>query len=276
MCGRDQCDCGVSSERPGKLEERGGAFSTFPSRSDLHGPKRELEKETDLVITTYAIFRQDEKLLLKNEWDMVILDEAQAIKNPGSKTAKAAHSARAKFRIAMTGTPVENRLEELWSQMHFAQPGLLGSKKAFAETYGFTPMEAGDAEAGARLRRRIRPFLLRRKKEEVATELPPRTQVTLLAELDEGERDIYDAILLATRKDIVSQPRPEGSVLEALEALLRLRQACCHTGLLPGREAQDSSKIQVLMDNLSTCISGGHKALVFSQWTGFLDRSNPI
>ena len=157
--------------------------------------------------------------------------------------------------------------------MHLAQPGLLGSKKAFAETYG-TPMESGDAEAGARLRRRIRPFLLRRKKEEVATELLHGHR-DLARGADEGERDIHDAILLATRKDIVSQLQAGGSVLEALEALLRLRQACCHTGLLPGREAQDSSKIQVLMDNLSTCISGGHKALVFSQWTGFLDKIEP-
>ena len=219
-------------------------------------------------MTTYAILRQDEKRLLEREWDTVILDEAQAIKNPTSKTAKAAHRVNARFKLALTGTPVENRLEELWSQMHFALPGLLGSRTGFGETYG-QPMEAGDKEAGTRLRRRIRPFLLRRKKEEVATELPPRTHVVLQAELSEEERKLYDGILLATRKDVVAQLEAGGSVLAALEALLRLRQACCHRGLLPGQTGKHQVKVDLLLENLKTCVAGGHKALVFSQWDFF-------
>lgn len=240
----------------------------------FHGPKRVLDESANLVVTTYAIMRQDEKLLLGREWKIVILDEAQAIKNPSSKTARVAHRLQANFRLALTGTPVENRLEELWSQMHFALPGLLGSRSGFAETYG-QPIEGGDDEAAKRMRRRIRPFLLRRKKEEVAKELPPRTHVVLKAELSKEERELYDGILLATRRDVMAQLEAGGSVLAALEALLRLRQACCHRGLLPGHEADSSAKVDLLLEKLRTCVEEGHKALVFSQWTSFLDRIEP-
>ena len=211
---------------------------------------------------------------MERSWDAIVLDEAQAIKNPASKTAKAAFRLKGAFRLAMTGTPVENRMEELWSQVHFSLPGLLGSRRSFMENYG-APMEAGDRETGERLRRKVRPFLLRRKKADVTPELPPRTENLLYCELSEEERKVYDGVLLATRKDVLAQLEAGGSVLAALEALLRLRQACSHLGLLPGQEAETSSKVSLLVDRLKMCGEGGHKSLVFSQWTSFLDRIEP-
>ncbi|NVL78585.1 helicase, partial [Escherichia coli] len=126
------------------------------------------------------------------EWDVVVLDEAQAIKNETSQTARAAFQLRGKCRVALSGTPVENRLEELWSIMHFANPGLLGGRSDFQERYN-APISAGEANAAKRLRAKIRPFVLRRMKREVLPELPPRSEAVLHVELDETERSIYDA-----------------------------------------------------------------------------------
>ena len=126
-----------------------------------------------------------------------------------------------------------------------------------------------------RLRERIRPFILRRRKQEVATELPPRTEVVLRCILSHDERRVYNAIQAATRQDVVQRLAEGGSVLEALEALLRLRQAACHTGLIPGQEAPTSAKVDLLLETLEQIIADGHKALVFSQWTALLDRVEP-
>src|SRR6202035_5837680 len=130
-----------------------------------HGHKRELDPEADVTLTTYALLRLD-PCLGEEEWDVVVLDEAQAIKNLGSQTARAAFELKGKFRVALSGTPVENRLEELWSAMHVANPGLLGGASDFQERYA-GPIEQGDPEAAQRLRTKIRPFILRRTKAEV-------------------------------------------------------------------------------------------------------------
>ena len=235
----------------------------------FHGAGRSLDREADVVFTSYALLRLD-RVLAEREWHTVVLDEAQAIKNPASQTARAAFGLRAKFRIALTGTPVENRLAELWSQIHFTNPGLLGGRSDFDTRYE-RPIASGDAEVATRLRARLRPFVLRRRKREVAPELPERQEIVLRCELGEDQRAVYDAVRAATLPDVVAQLREGGGVMAALEALLRLRQACCHASLLPGREAESSAKLDLLVERLENAVADSHKALVFSQWTSFLD-----
>lgn len=241
--------------------------------SIYHGPDRKLDRSADVIITTYALLRGDQERLTKDEWDMVIMDEAQAIKNPQSQVAQASFKLNAKFRLTLTGTPVENRLEELWSQMHFVNPGLLGGRKDFDERYA-QPIARADAGVAAHLRDRIRPFVLRRLKSEVAPELPPRTEIVLRCQLSPAERDVYNTVRVATQTKMVER-MGSGNVMAALEALLRLRQASCHSGLVPGQDAEGSSKIDLLVDTLVSIIAEGHKSLVFSQWTGLLDRIEP-
>lgn len=242
--------------------------------STYHGPNRKLDPEADVTLTTYAIMRMDVELLSTRQFQTVILDEAQTIKNPDSQVARASFELKAKTRIALTGTPVENRLSDLWSQFHFLNRGLLGGRSDFEDRYG-KPISEGDRQAAERLRQRIKPFVLRRLKRDVAKELPPRTDVVLRVTLDADERALYESVLAATRKDIVEDLAQGGSVLAALEALLRLRQAACHRALLPGQSAERSSKLDLLFDTLDEALSEGHKALVFSQWTGFLDLVEP-
>ncbi len=181
---------------------------------------------------------------------------------------------QAAHRVALTGTPVENRLDELWSQFHFINRGLLGGRSDFQDRYA-TPIDNADADAAARLRQRIRPFLLRRLKREVAPELPPRTEGVLRCELDVDERAVYDGVRAATLKNVVHQLEAGGGVMAALEALLRLRQAACHSALVPGQHAESSSKIALLLETLDSVVAEGHKALVFSQWTSLLDHCEP-
>jgi SNF2 family DNA or RNA helicase len=239
-----------------------------------HGANRELTAEADVTLTTYATLRSDASELTARRWDVIVLDEAQAIKNAESQTARAAFQLPGAFRVALSGTPVENRLEELWSVMNFVNPGLLGKKSSFAERY-VTPITAGQAEAGENLRKRIRPFLLRRMKRDVVPELPPRTDTVLYVELDAAERGVYDAVRAATKQEVATRLGHGDSVLAVLEALLRLRQASCHAGLVPGQNADRSSKIDRLVETLEETVADGHKALVFSQWTGLLDRTEP-
>ena len=240
-----------------------------------HGVNRSLDRTADVTLTTYAVLRLDVEALAREDWDIVVLDEAQAIKNASSQTARAAFEIGAKFRVALSGTPVENRLEELWSIMHFANPGLLGGLSDFQMRYA-NALESGDATAGPRLRDKIRPFVLRRLKRDVLPELPPRTEQVLHVELDDDERSVYDAVRVATKKSVADAlASGGGGVLAALEALLRLRQASCHSSLVPGQSAQSSSKLERLLEALDEAVSDGHKALVFSQWTSLLDLVEP-
>jgi superfamily II DNA or RNA helicase len=239
-----------------------------------HGGSRAIDPSADVTLTTYAILRLDTDALTRVTWDTVVLDEAQAIKNPDSQAARAAFGLEARFRVALTGTPVENRLDELWSQIHFLNRGLLGGRLDFEERYA-GPIAAGEPGAAARLRERIRPFVLRRLKREVAPELPPRTEAELRCQLTPEEREVYDAVRAATLREVVRRLETGGSVLAALEALLRLRQAACHSGLVPGRAAETSSKVSLLLETLDEVVAEGHKALVFSQWTSLLDRIEP-
>ncbi len=238
------------------------------------GQGRALDPTADVTLATYAVLRLDAERLAEAEWESIVLDEAQAIKNPDSQVAQAAFGLRAPLKLCLSGTPVENRLDELWSLLRFAAPGLLGGRRDFAQRYA-EPIERGDAAALARLRARTRPFVLRRTKREVLRDLPPRTEAVLYCELSERERALYDAVRLATRQDVIDRIREGGSVLLALEALLRLRQASCHAALLPGQTADTSAKVERLVAALEELAADGHRALVFSQWTSLLDRVEP-
>ncbi|MEZ4383118.1 MAG: DEAD/DEAH box helicase [Nannocystaceae bacterium] len=252
-----------------------------------YGPSRSIDATVDVTLTTYAILRRDRDKLRRAPargraepapWNMVILDEAQTIKNPESKVAQAAFEVEAEHRIALTGTPVENRLDELWSILFFLNRGLLGTRSDFRSRFA-EPIAAGSAAAAANLRQRIRPFVLRRRKSEVARELPPRTEVVLRCELDREERELYEALQAATRAEVAERlaaGKGGAQIIKALEALLRLRQAACHRGLIPGQEAATSSKIELLRETLEEIVAEGHKALVFSQWTSLLDRIEPV
>ena len=242
--------------------------------SVYHGPGRALDETADVTLTTYALMRLDAAVLGAKAWDTVVLDEAQAIKNPDSQVARAAYGLQASFRVALSGTPIENRLEELWSLMHFTNPGLLGGRKQFEERWS-RPISDNQKGAAEKLRARIRPFVLLRLKRDVAPELPPRTDSVRHVTLSERERAVYDAVYAATREEVVSQLEEGGSVLKALEALLRLRQAACHPALVPGQQAKTSSKVEALLEALGTAVEEGHKALVFSQWTSMLDLIEP-
>jgi superfamily II DNA or RNA helicase len=242
-----------------------------------HGGGRELAQDKPaVVITTYALLRRDLAKLKKIKWTSLVLDEAQQIKNPESLVSQAAYDLPADFKLCLSGTPVENHLDDAWSLFHFSCPGLLGDRKHFAESLR-RRIESGDAEATWELRRRIKPFLLRRLKRDVAIELPARSDMVLYAELSAEEKQRYEAIQATTRKDVMEQLGVGGTeeksvnVFKALEALLRLRQAACHQALLPGIKAATSSKLDLLLGKLTELVEEGHKALVFSQWTSFLD-----
>lgn len=232
-----------------------------------HGPQRKLDPDADIILTSYALLRLD-SVVRKTRWKTVVLDESQAIKNPESQTAQASYELKAQHRFALTGTPVENRLEELWSQFHFVMPGFLGGKKHFVETYA-KPIEAGELTAAETLRRRIKPFILRRLKSEVAPELPPLTQLVMRCSMPDEQRDIYKVVHQAAQTALQSDT--EIKTLQVLEHLLRLRQAACDPRLLPGEHPPVSGKTKLLLQKLGVVVEKGHKALVFSQWTGFLD-----
>ncbi|MBL8785180.1 MAG: DEAD/DEAH box helicase [Deltaproteobacteria bacterium] len=249
----------------------------------FHGPGRKLDAAADLTLTTWSILRLDADLLLAQGWDTVVLDEAQTIKNPESQVARAAHRLRAPFRICLSGTPIENRLDDLWSQMAFLEPGFLGAREAFQQRY-VQPIQQGNALAAQELRQRIRPFLLRRLKREVAPDLPPRTELVERCELNVEERQVYDALRAAAKKEVMEELGRGGNVIAALELLLRLRQAACHRGLVPGQDGDggpddpkigSSSKVELLMELVDELAAEGHKVLVFSQWTSLLDRVEP-
>ena len=180
-----------------------------------HGPERALDERADVTVTSHALLRIDREILSAVEWDTVVIDESQMIRNPDTGLARAAYGLDARFRVSLTGTPIENRLVDLWSQMHFLNPGFLGEIADFEERY-VRPVERGESESLNRLRERIRPFFLRRLKSVVAPELPPRTEITLRAELNADERRVYDAVRLAARRDALAALERKGNTLAAL------------------------------------------------------------
>ncbi|HEX7896801.1 MAG TPA: DEAD/DEAH box helicase [Planctomycetota bacterium] len=231
---------------------------------DYTGAERRADfKKFDLILTTYGTLRRDAATLKDVEFELLILDEAQAIKNEGSQTAKAARLLKGKQRLALSGTPIENHLGELWSLAEFLNPGLLGRSSSFA---------VGDDDHQL-LSKVVRPWILRRTKAQVVPELPSKTEQTIHVELDEAERTRYDELRDYYRRTLLTDPKEwSRTKFNVLEGLLRLRQAACHPGLIdPARRGESSAKLDALMDQLHEVAEEGHKALVFSQFTSFLD-----
>ena len=224
----------------------------------------------DAIVTTYGIVRRDIDRLKDIEFDYVVLDEATAIKNANSQNAKAVRILPSKHRLAMTGTPVENHLGELWSLFQFLNPGLLGQATAFRSI----AKQQADDETLQWLRRAVAPYILRRTKEEVLTDLPPKVEQTIACELSPKERRQYDELKRYYQSLLDKRIKDKGlnrAKIQVLEALLRLRQASCHPGLIDRAQANSSSaKIEVLLEQLEEVTSENHKALVFSQFTSML------
>jgi superfamily II DNA or RNA helicase len=221
-------------------------------------------KDVDLVLTTYGTLRRDAALLKDVEFDYVILDEAQAIKNEGSQTAKAARLLKGRQRLALSGTPIENHLGELWSLAEFLNPGLLGRSTAFS---------ASASDDHAMLGRVVRPWILRRTKAQVVPDLPAKTEQTIRVDLEGPERAQYEELRAYYRRTLLADPKSwSAQKFNVLEGLLRLRQAACHPGLIDAaRREESSAKLDVLVERLHEVAEEGHKALVFSQFTSFLD-----
>jgi len=223
-----------------------------------------------LLIANYAQLRLHGEWLQQQRWDVVVLDEAQYIKNPTSQTAVNARALPATYRLALTGTPIENRLLDLWSIFAFAQPGLLGTQASFRRLH---PDE--DAAAPERLRRRARHFMLRRTKGQVATDLPPRTEDEIVVELEGGQRKLYDAELKRARAMLLGleTDRALDSVrFNILASLLRLRQICCHPALIDEAHRElPSAKLDALLEQIEELRDEGHQVLVFSQFVQLLE-----
>ena len=228
--------------------------------------------EHDLILTTYGTLLRDAPALAELPFDYVVLDEAQAVKNSTTASAKAVRLLRGDNRLALSGTPVENHLGELWSLFEFLNPGMLGEAKVLQMAGGLARNPGEDARK--LLAQALRPFILRRTKQQVARELPEKTEQTIFCELEAAQRKQYDDLRRHFRDTLLSQVAAQGmgrSKLGVLEALLRLRQAACHPGLLDSKRVDEgSAKIDLLLDQLEEVRQEGHKALVFSQFTSLL------
>jgi superfamily II DNA or RNA helicase len=233
--------------------------------------------DCDLVLTTYALLPRDEEKLREHEYHLVILDESHYIKNNRSKAAQSAGLLKSRHRLCLTGTPLENHLGELWSQFHFLLPGLLGDEKTFNSQFRHPIERQDDPLRRALLNRRIKPFLLRRTKDNVAKELPPKTEMVRKVELAGAQRDLYETVRLAMDKKVRDEIDKKGvarSQIVILEALLKLRQVCCDPRLvkaLPSRKKDSgSAKLVDLMQMVDDLLEEGRKILVFSQFTSML------
>ncbi|MEA3276305.1 MAG: SNF2-related protein [Pseudomonadota bacterium] len=247
----------------------------------LHGPSRRKDfdalDEQDLVLTTYPLLPRDLDVLAAQQFHLLILDEAQAVKNPRAKAAQAVRAIDARHRLCLTGTPMENHLGELWSLLDFLMPGLLGDERRFKRLFR-TPIERyGDDARQDQLRRRVAPFLLRRTKEEVATELPPKTEILREVPLAGDQRDLYETLRLALHEKVRKEVERKGlarSGIIILDALLKLRQACCDPRLVAlesARKVKGSAKLDLLMTLLPELLEEGRRILLFSQFTSMLD-----
>jgi superfamily II DNA or RNA helicase len=246
----------------------------------LHGPQRaqhfaELERY-DLIVTSYALLVRDEELHQEQGYHYLILDEAQSIKNPRAKSAQAACAITTRHRLCLTGTPLENHLGELWSLFHFLMPGFLGNQKQFTKLFR-TPIEKhGDGVRQDQLQRRLTPFVLRRTKEQVMQELPPKTQMIREAVLGDAQAKLYESLRLAMTDKIGKLLERKGlqkSHIEILDALLKLRQACCDPRLVKlesARKVKQSAKLEELLELLDKLLAEDRKILIFSQFTSML------
>jgi superfamily II DNA or RNA helicase len=246
----------------------------------LHGPRRKSHfrhlSGYDLIITTYPLLMRDREVLTRQSYHLMILDEAQAIKNPKAQVRRVAKDIDARHRLCLTGTPLENNLGELWSLFDFVLPGLLGDAKQFSRFFR-TPIEKqGDSVVAQRLSRRIRPFLLRRTKERVARDLPNKTEIVHSVMLEGEQREIYETVRVAMHRRVreeIARQGLERSQIIVLDALLKLRQVCCDPRLVKLEAAQkvnQSAKLSALMTMLHEMVEEGRRILLFSQFTGML------
>jgi superfamily II DNA or RNA helicase len=247
---------------------------------DLHGPQRKERfdqiDEHDLVLTTYPLLWRDQAMLSLHEYHLLILDEAQIVKNVATKAAKGIRDLRARHRLCLTGTPLENHLGELWAQFDFLLPGFLGTQKDFTKRWR-TPIEKYDDPVRRDLLvRRIRPFMLRRRKDEVAKELPQKTTIVRTVALEGAQRDLYETVRIAMQEKVRMAVADQGlarSHIVVLEALLKLRQVCCDPALVKLARAgrvEESAKLDLLLDMLPELLEEGRRVLLFSQFTGML------
>lgn len=241
---------------------------TPQERADL------MQQSTDVPvwITTYPLIRKDVDLYKAQIFDACFIDEAQFIKNPTSLGAKAVKAVQAKHRFALTGTPIENTLSELWSIFDFVMPGFFGRYRQFEECYEKPILRDHDSVQMQKLRRKIRPFVLRRMKKEVLTELPDKIETRRMAEMGAKQRKIYESYLARIQMELAGNEEntPGGNRMQVLAALTRLRQICCHPATFASNYHGGSGKLDLLMEQLPDILEGGHSVIVFSQFTSML------
>ncbi|MCP3680715.1 MAG: DEAD/DEAH box helicase [Gammaproteobacteria bacterium] len=246
----------------------------------LHGSKRHNDFENidqvDVVLTTYPLVIRDKKILLQHHYQYLILDEAQQIKNPQAKVTQIILQMKAKHRLCLTGTPMENHLGELWSLFHFILPGFLGTKHQFGRRFRSPIEQQGDQICHQQLIQRIKPFMLRRRKDEVAQDLPAKTEIVRKIELGQDQRDLYESVRLAMEKKVrkaVDEKGLQRNQIIILDALLKLRQICCAPSLLKlahAKKVKQSAKLDDLMAFLPELIEEGRRILLFSSFTSML------
>ena len=246
----------------------------------LQGPERSQHfahlADYDLVLTTYPLLWRDSRPLNAQPWHLLILDEAQTVKNAGSRAANAVRRLHARHKLCLTGTPLENHLGELWAQFDFLMPGFLGDARSFQRLWR-KPIEVGGESLRAQLlAQRVRPFILRRRKEDVAPELPPLSTVIRRVELTGAQRDLYESVRVAADKQVrraLEKLGFGGAQISVLDALLKLRQVCCDPRLVKGVEPQpgmERAKLALLTDMLPELVDEGRRVLVFSQFAEML------
>ncbi len=246
----------------------------------LHGAERHQHfaqiDQHDIVLTSYALVVRDAEILSAHDYHYLVLDESQKIKNHKTKAAIVLQQVRSAHRLCLTGTPMENHLGELWSQFHFLMPGFLGDEKYFNQQYRKPIEKLQDHQRGAALQKRIAPVLLRRTKDLVAGELPAKTEILQSVALSGAQRDLYETIRLMmdkkVRKEIASKGVARSHIM-ILDALLKLRQVCCHPGLLKlnaAKGVKDSAKLEMLLGMLPELVEEGRRILLFSQFTSML------
>lgn len=246
----------------------------------LHGnARKELFSEienSDIVLTTYPLLSRDKDLFIKHKFHMLVLDEAQVIKNPNTMAHRIVQQINARHRLCLTGTPMENHLGELWSLFYFLMPGFLGDQKKFNQIYRYPIEKFGDNDRRQNLARRVKPFMLRRTKSQVVSELPPKTEIIQSIELLPEQRALYESIRMTMHERVQQEIREKGlnrSHIVILDALLKLRQVCCDPRLLKieaARNVLESAKMQFLRDSLPEMLQENRQILIFSQFTSML------
>ena len=262
-------------------EREAAKFVPNLTRLTIYGTKRDdlfqHIMRSNLIITTYALLRRDLEELNKYKYASVILDEAQNIKNPNTITARSVRKLEADMRLCLSGTPIENNLFELWSLFEFLMPGFLGSQHSFQRGI-VKPIKDGHEESLEYLKGRVKPFIMRRTKNEVAKDLPPKVETVQYCDLIEEQRELYNALAKKLKDQVLKDVDEKGmakSQMSILDALLKLRQICCHPRLLkldmPGITTNlPSGKFEAFKGLITDITESGHKVLVFSQFVQML------